>query len=178
MKDFTFFPDFDCNEAFLELLNFAEEGKPGICENLVRYSKVSIQSRREYQLSVDDEAAEMLTEMRSSRRRKLHWKTEWLIYNVYARCDMNMRRIRILFGVGLALLHDAVYVWANLLCVCLQNFFPVPTGSQLLWAYPKSVIKKFRRADLFMLLNATEIRAKVASMKTVNDVLYCLFGVN
>ena len=48
VKDFTFFPDFDCNEAFLELLNFAREGKLGLCENLVHYSKVSIESRREY----------------------------------------------------------------------------------------------------------------------------------
>ena len=81
VKDFTFFPDYDCNEAFLELLNFAEEGKPGLCEDLVRYSKVSVESRREYQLSADDQAAETLTQMHSGRRRKLYWKTEWLIYN-------------------------------------------------------------------------------------------------
>ena len=129
VKDFTFFPDYDCNEAFLELLNFAEEGKPGLCEDLVRYSKVSVESRREYQLSADDQAAETLTQMHSGRRRKLHWKTEWLSYNFYARCGMSMRRICTLFGVGLTLVHDAIYAWANLLCVCLSTFFPVHLAS-------------------------------------------------
>ena len=42
----------------------------------------------------------------------------------------------------------------------------------MLRAYPKSVIKKFGRAHIYLLLDATEIRAKVASMKTVNAVLY------
>ena len=40
VKAFTFFPDFDCTKTFLELLNFAEEGKLGLCENLVGYSVI------------------------------------------------------------------------------------------------------------------------------------------
>ena len=42
----------------------------------------------------------------------------------------------------------------------------------MLRAYPKSVIKKFGRAHIYLLLDATEIRAQVASMKTVNAVMY------
>ena len=124
------------------------------------------------QLSVNNEAAETLRQMHKGQRRKLHWKNKWLIYNFYARCNVSMSRISPLFGVGKTLVHDVVYAWANLLCTCLAKFFSLPTRSQILRAYPKSVIRKFRRADICMLLDATEIRAEVASMKTVNAVLY------
>ena len=45
----------------------------------------------------------------------------------------------------------------------------------MLRAYPKSVIKKFGHANIFELLNATEIGAEVASMKTVNAILYSAY---
>ena len=64
------------------------------------------------------------------------------LYKFYARCGMSMWRIYTLFGVSLTLVHDSVYAWANLLCICLPKFFPAPTRSQLLWTYPKSVMYK------------------------------------
>ena len=91
---------------------------------------------------------------------------------------MSIRPICTLFDVGLTFVLDSVYAWTDLLCVCLSKFFPVPARSQLLWAYPKSVIKKFGRADLVILLDATEIRTEVASMKTVNTVLYSVYKHN
>ena len=50
VNDFTFFPDFDCNDAFLDLINYTEacEEGNGLCENLVRYSKVTMSERKEY----------------------------------------------------------------------------------------------------------------------------------
>ena len=123
VKEFTFFPDFECNEAFLELINFGDDGEEGLCQNMVRYSKVSVATRRDYQLSADEEAAETLRQMYKGRQRKVHWKTEWLIYNFYARCGISMKRISVLFGVGKTLVHDIVYAWANLLCVLpVQTF--------------------------------------------------------
>ena len=55
VKDFTYFPNFACNDAFLHLINFTEGCEPGkgFCENLVRYSKVSIAKRKEYYDSLD-----------------------------------------------------------------------------------------------------------------------------
>ena len=49
VKDFTFSPDCDCNDAFLDLLNFTEgcEEGNGLCENLAQYSKISIARRNE-----------------------------------------------------------------------------------------------------------------------------------
>ena len=50
VKDFTFFPNFKCNDAFLHLINFTEESEPGdgLCEGLVRYSTVSVAERKKY----------------------------------------------------------------------------------------------------------------------------------
>ena len=107
-----------------------------------RYSKVSVAARRDYQLTADDEAAETLWQMHNGRKRKLHWKTEWLIYNFYARYGISMARISALFHAGAMLVHDIVYAWANLLGICLSKIFPSPKGSQMLRAYPKSYIKK------------------------------------
>ena len=48
----------------------------------------------------------------------------------------------------------------------------------MLRAYPKSFIKKFGRANIYLLLDATEIRAKVAFTKTVNAALYLRYKHN
>ena len=120
-------------------------------------------------------AAIDVVEDRVRRPRKVHWKTEWLMYCFYARCNTSMTRIASLFGVGETLVHDVVYAWANVLCTTLAKFFPMPTRSQMLRAYPKSVIKKFGHANICALLDATEIGVEVASMKTVNAIMYSAY---
>ena len=89
-----------------------------------------------------------------------------------------MKRISALFGIGTTLVHDIVYAWANLLCITLGKMFPVSTRSQLYRAYPKSLLKKIGHANIFLLLDATELRAQVASMKTVNAILYSAYKHN
>ena len=47
---FTFFDDYDCNDAFLEMINHTircDKGK-GICENLVRYSNITVAARKKW----------------------------------------------------------------------------------------------------------------------------------
>ena len=83
-----------------------------------------------------------------------------------------MKRILALFGIGLTRVYDIVYAWANVLCTTLQKFFLMPTQSQMLQAYPKSVIKKFGHVNIFALLNVAKIGAQRVSMKTVNAILY------
>ena len=110
-----------------------------------------------------------------SRQRKLSWKDEFLVYCFYAKCNLSMRRTGALFGIKQTLVHDIVYAWANVLCLTLEKLFPVPTRSQILRAYPKSMIKKFGHANIFMLLDATEAYADIASMKSVNVILYSAY---
>lgn len=220
VNDFTFFPNFACNDAFLDLINYSDglsAGK-GICENMKRYHHMKVKDRVKYndelrealrvrkdQSGVEDsrgDAGEDLDEImaesmqvdddgldeamadatidgspkaKKSRSRQLHWKTEYLVYCFFSRCNISMTRIAALFGIGRVLVHDIIYAWANMLCDTLAKAFPVPTRSQMLRAYPKSVIKKFGHAHIFMLLDATEIFAEVASMKTVNAILYSAY---
>ena len=60
VKDFTFFPNFKCNDAFLDLINFTEESEPGdgLCEGLVRYSTVSVAERKKYNDALRAQRAE------------------------------------------------------------------------------------------------------------------------
>jgi len=218
VNDFTFFPSFDSVDAFLGVINYTEGCKPGdgLCENLRRYSKISVAERKKYNDSLkngtdtvdetaqdgDDDAMsissdagtglsdiadEAMEESDSngsagdtstsprSRRRKLSWKDEFLVYCFYAKCNLSMRRTGALFGIKQTLVHDIVYAWANVLCLTLEKLFPVPTRSQILRAYPKSMIKKFGHANIFMLLDATEAYADIASMKSVNAILYSAY---
>eukprot|EP00978_Attheya_sp_CCMP212_P003638 scaffold7620_cov46-Attheya_sp.AAC.1 len=73
---------------------------------------------------------------------------------------------------------DIIYAWGNLLDEFFKVFFPTPTRSQMLSAYPDSVIRKFGKANIFMLMDATEITAEVASMKLMNSALYSAYKHN
>lgn len=216
VNDFTWFANKACNDAFLDLINWTEgcEDGDGLCQNLVRYDKVSMEKRKEYNgigisdnddtpsasgegeddMSVGSDAGTGLSEIadrmavdgdddsegspKLGRNRKLGWKDEYLVYCFYARCNISMRRVAALFGIGSTLVHNIVCAWANVLCDTLEKFFPVPTRSEILRAYPKSVLKKFGHANIFMLLDATEAFADIASMKTVNAILYSAYKHN
>ena len=191
VSTFTFFPTFEANDAFLDLLNFTEgcdEGD-GLCENMRRYSTVSMAERMRYNgmgsdddmsISEDDceDEEEDGNETARGRKRSLDWKTEWLVYCCYVKCGMNMEQIIPFFGIGQTKVHNIVYAWANVLCLALREFFPTPTRSQMLRAYPQSMIRKLGHAKIFMLLDATEWFANVASMKSVNAILFSYYKHN
>eukprot|EP00984_Skeletonema_dohrnii_P017350 scaffold7876_cov70-Skeletonema_dohrnii-CCMP3373.AAC.2 len=142
VKDFTFFPNYICNEAFLDVINHTSDrpaGK-GVCENMKRYHHMTVGERVKYNdglrealrarkekaaeagtgteaggagedldeitveaMEVDDDltgAAVDDAAMIDSSRRKLHWKTEYLVYCFFARCNISMTRIAALFGIG------------------------------------------------------------------------------
>ena len=51
VKEFTFFPDFCSNEAFLDVINFTDGCEPGngFCENMIRYHHVGLANCRDFQ---------------------------------------------------------------------------------------------------------------------------------
>eukprot|EP00978_Attheya_sp_CCMP212_P021548 scaffold63058_cov69-Attheya_sp.AAC.2 len=114
----------------------------------------------------------------AGRKRKVDWKTEWLIYNCYVRCGFRLEEMEVFFGVSDSLVSDIVYAWANLLNDAFKYIFPTPTRSQMLGAYPESVIRKFGEAKIFMLMDATEIQAEIASMKLFNSALFSTYKHN
>ena len=191
VADYTFFPDWDCNEAFLHLVNFTEGCPPGdgLCENMRRYHHVSMAERLKYNnmtsndipVANEDTAAneddyqsdsDADEEQTGGRKRKIDWMTEWLVYCFHVKCGLDANKIAPLFGISKTLVHDILYGWANVLVLALTEFFPMPTRSQMLRAYPKSHIRKLGHAKTFMLLDATEIFAEIASLKSVNSILY------
>ena len=103
--------------------------------------------------------------------RKMDWKTKWLIYYFYARCNVSTRRFLALFDINMTLVPDIVYTLANVLCTTLPNFFPMPTESQLLRAYPKSVIKKFDHENIMPVyrINSTRSSTYVRGKKIASS---------
>ena len=91
---------------------------------------------------------------------------------VQAQLEISMKRCLTLFDIDLTLVYDIVYVQENVLCTTLLKFFLMPTQSQMLQAYTKSVIKKFGHINICVLLAATKIGAQLASIQTVNAILY------
>jgi hypothetical protein len=55
VNELSFFPDFECNNAFLELINFTYgcEPREGLCEIFVRYHLVCAAQRLEHQQQAD-----------------------------------------------------------------------------------------------------------------------------
>eukprot|EP00562_Extubocellulus_spinifer_P031445 CAMPEP_0178710732 /NCGR_PEP_ID=MMETSP0699-20121125/17939_1 /TAXON_ID=265572 /ORGANISM="Extubocellulus spinifer, Strain CCMP396" /LENGTH=841 /DNA_ID=CAMNT_0020359303 /DNA_START=197 /DNA_END=2725 /DNA_ORIENTATION=+ len=255
VSEFTYFPTYDANVAFLDLINYTE-GRPagdGFCENLLRYRRATREERAAFQkklqekeegddiemteaatvgleevptlnqtaddddcddddsssaarseesaCSDDDDSgseggnSESFAHMyvdndelpamdvvheeadmtRRGPERKLDWRTEYLIYSVYAHSGWKMRSVAALFGISMTLVSDIVYAWANVLVDTLRQFFPTPTRSQMLRAYPASVVRKFGHAFLFLLLDATEERADTASMKIMHAALFSAY---
>ena len=89
---------------------------------------------------------------------------------------MPTKQVATLFDIGFTLVYGIVYTRANLLCISLAKFFPMPTRNQMLSAYPKSFIKHFGHANVFAFLYATELGVEVASMKTVNGNMYSTYN--
>eukprot|EP00978_Attheya_sp_CCMP212_P012657 scaffold31656_cov58-Attheya_sp.AAC.1 len=114
----------------------------------------------------------------AGRKQNVDWKMEWLMFNCYARCGFRLKEMEALFDALDTLLSDIIYAWANLLDEFFKVFFPTPTRSQMLSAYPDSVVRKFGKANIFMLMDATEITAEVASMKLMNSALYSTYKHN
>eukprot|EP00978_Attheya_sp_CCMP212_P014213 scaffold36167_cov51-Attheya_sp.AAC.2 len=51
------------------------------------------------------------------RKRKVDWKTEWLIYHCYVCCGFRLKEMEVfLLGVSDALASDIVYAWTGQIC--------------------------------------------------------------
>lgn len=115
------------------------------------------------------EEAPIGSAQKKTRNRKLHWKTEYLVYCFFVRCNISMTRIAALFGIRRILVHDIVYDWAIMLRDTLAKFFPVPTRSQMLRAYPKvwlrSLVTRTSSCFLMRLRSLPRLRPWSQSMQ-------------
>lgn len=172
---FTLFATYEQNEAFLELLNYAD-GSPGafpvgdgMCEHLRPYSKVSPEERsgEEDPPSMDPDSKEYKEHIRrsnASREGGLSWKDDYLAFCLYLRCGLTMVAVASLVGIkSESRMSDILHAWAQILDDALCEMFPRPTRSQMLQAYPTRFIEQDGHARCFLLLDAFEIFAQSSS---------------
>jgi len=141
------------------MVNFTDGCEPGqgLCENMARYSRVPLSKRKEFGLKADRKGQDMDSTMDDGAgcddmsilsaeevqegstggemkkrvyRRKLHWKTEYLAHYFYVHAGLNMRRGATLFRIGITLMHDIVYAWANFLMSAWRSSFPRQRGAR------------------------------------------------
>lgn len=174
VKQFTFFTTVECNEEFLRVINYTdddydgtlEEGD-GLCERYRRYSTVSIEQRvaeqqsdKTYSTSASNDetpgtSGETLPSdgSRCGQKRKLDYRTEWLIYNLYIHAGWTELQIEPLDDVGYTTIYNIIYFWANLLNDVLTAWFPRVTRSQLLRAYRQAILRKHAHCRIGPLLD-------------------------
>jgi len=184
VKDFTYFPSYEANEAFLEVINYAEgtegacEAGDGLCECLARYTKLSIEERKKFaEITGEDECQEGISENHASghRQGKLDYKSEYLVYNIYVHCGWTERLIAPLFDVSPMTVHNIIYAWANLMNDVLSAWFPTPTRSQLLRSYPNSLFQKWGDCRVHSIYDACEVWANDASRMAVHAALFSTY---
>jgi hypothetical protein len=162
VKDFTFFPTVEANDAFLWWMNFAE-GCPdddGLCENMTRYHMVSVEEKKQYNATrlSDNGDVEMVdteedtTKQKRGRKRSLHWKTEWLVYCFYAMCTAIYPRTGPLHFLEFQIhWYTTLFMLGRMYCVLrLESSFPSPPQSDATCIPKKHHKKVLPREDLYV----------------------------
>jgi hypothetical protein len=163
---FTFFNTVEKNDAFLELMNYADgsEGSmpvgDGLLENLRAYSKVSREERagnvEPPSLNAEEYAKWLQRRQRARKEDALTYKDEYLAYCLYIRAGCTMEFIASLMAISNGTVSDIFHSWSNVLDV-LCAMFQRPTRSQMYSAYPQRIIEADGHARCFGCCDGTEI---------------------
>lgn len=178
---FTLFDTVGQNDAFLDLINYADgsEGAhpegDGMCENLRQYSTKVKREERSGEVappSMDpdsDEYKKHISRKKAARAGGLTWKDDYLAYCLYIRCGLTMIAAACLVGIEVGRMSDIFHEWTQVLDDALCEMFPRPTRKQMLMAYPIRFIEQDGDARTFMLLDATEIFVQGSSNPNVSS---------
>jgi len=178
VKAFTLFDTYEQNDAFLEILNFAD-GSPGsydvvdgLCENLRPYSKVKRPERSgEVEPPTMDgdskEYKEYINRSKGNSKGDRTWKDDYLTWCLYVRAGCTSDFVSTLCGIYDGRMSDILREWAYILDDALQRWFPIPTRSQMLRAYPDRFIEADGHARCYLLLDAFELFCQQASNPNV-----------
>ena len=142
---FTFFNTAKLNDAFLDIINFADgsEGSlpvgDGMCENMRRYNKVSHAERDGTVpppcMNPDsDEYRKNIEAVKVQREDSITWKDEYLAFCIYVRAGTTQEFAATLCGISTTLMSNIYHAWGNMLCDSLVEMFPRPTRNDMLRA--------------------------------------------
>ena len=175
VEHFTFFNTVEQNDAWLELINFADgsEGSfprgDGLCENLRVYSKVTMQERMGEEpppsIEPDSDRYKSYLNGRKAKFSKsdMTWKDDYLMWSIYTRGGVSQEFAAGLFGVSSGRMSDVFHEWSNVMDAALKEMFPMPTRSQMLRAFPSRFIEADGHARNYLLLDAFEVFTQQSS---------------
>lgn len=181
----TFLETKEENDLFLEILDYADgtEGSyavgDGLCENWRKYCDISFDERSGEKeppvMQMDSpDYKRYIERVKAGRagRSDRDWKDDYLAYCIYIKSGATQAFVAALCGIGPTKMSNIVYGWTQFLDDALQRWFPTPTRSQLLRAYPQ----RFRDADghtkCFMILDACEFFAQSSSNPNVSSTTF------
>ncbi len=179
VKNFTFFNTIRQNDKFLEALNYTDgwEGSfregDGLCENLRSPKDVDWDERagRKEPPSMDIDSSEYKDFLRRSKAARKttsrNWKDDYFAYSIYLRSGATQEFVACLCGISSSRMSEILYEWTQVLDKSLQRWFPTPTRSQVLRAYPQRFFEADNHAMCYMLLDAVEIFAQQSSNPNV-----------
>lgn len=182
VEAFTFFLTVEENDAFLDLINYADgsegahDNGDGMCENLRSYAEVNFDERKgtkEPPSLMDPDSDEYKAFLRRSKAGRQSsgrtWKDDYLAFCLYVRAGLTEAAAGTLCGVGSSRMSLIIYEWAQVLDDSLRELFPCPTRSQILHAYPTRFLEADGHARCYMLLDAFEIFAQSSSNPNVSS---------
>mmetsp|Transcript_23108 Transcript_23108/g.46215 ORF Transcript_23108/g.46215 Transcript_23108/m.46215 type:complete len:198 (+) Transcript_23108:1669-2262(+) len=100
------------------------------------------------------------------------WKDDFLAFSIYLRSGATQEYVACLCGISSSRMSEILYEWTQVLDDGLQQWFPTPTRSQVLRAYPDRFIEADGHAMCFLLLDAVEIFAQQSSNPNVASTTY------
>jgi hypothetical protein len=96
-----------------------------------------------------------------------NWKDDYLAYSIYLRSGATQEFVACLCGISSSRMSEILHEWTQVLDKSLQRWFPTPTWSQVLRAYPQRFFEADNHAMCYMLLDAVEIFAQQSSNPNV-----------
>lgn len=184
VKNFTFFNTIRQNDKFLDALNYTDgsEGSfpegDGLCENLRAPNDVDWEelagTKAPPSMDIDSpEYKEWLRRSKAARKPTgRNWKDDYLAYSIYLRSGATQEFVACLCGISSSRMSEILHEWTQVLDKSLQRWFPTPTRSQVLRAYPQRFFEADNHAMCYMLLDAVEIFVQQSSNPNVSSTTH------
>jgi len=179
VKSCTFFDTFEMNNVFLDILNFAD-GSPGsypegdgLLENIRTYSDVKRDERdgkvppKTYDMD-SPEYKEWLRHSKAARGDRT-FRDDYLAFCIYVHAGTTEEFAAALCGISVSRMSNILHGWAQVLDDSLCEWFPRPTRSQLLRAFPQRFLEADGDARCLLLLDAFECFSESSSNPNVSS---------
>lgn len=166
---FTYFSNREMNDAFLDVINAKrDDNDDGECSRLLRFSLAKSEER-------NGTGNTRKRKRGGGRKRKLHWKDEYLAWSCYVHCGWTEKQVARLFGVGQDAVSDIIRTWSVYMDKALALLFPNPTKAEVLRSYPLHLVRVFGHARIMMNLDASDVKGETARFSESQTASYSMY---